>query len=81
MQTLKKIAATGRTVVCTIHQPRVDIWNEFDDVLLLVSGGKLAYAGRADYAMDHFERAGYSLPLYTNPPGMLSTLNEASSHS
>ncbi|KAG0291279.1 hypothetical protein BGZ96_005316 [Linnemannia gamsii] len=77
MQTLKKIALSGRTVVCKIHQPRVDIWDEFDDVLLLVSGGRLAYAGRPDQAMDHFERAGYSLPLYTNLPGLRTTVASA----
>ncbi|OAQ28498.1 P-loop containing nucleoside triphosphate hydrolase protein, partial [Linnemannia elongata AG-77] len=71
MQTLKRIATSGRTVVCTIHQPRVEIWEELDDVILLVSGGRLAYAGRADQAMDHFERAGHSLPLYTNPPDFM----------
>ncbi|KAG0063772.1 hypothetical protein BGZ89_009639 [Linnemannia elongata] len=71
MQTLKRIATSGRTVVCTIHQPRVDIWEELDDVILLVSGGRLAYAGRADQAMDHFEHAGHSLPLYTNPPDFM----------
>ncbi|KAF9545962.1 hypothetical protein EC957_010347 [Mortierella hygrophila] len=71
MQTLKKVAASGRTVVCTIHQPRVDIWEELDDVLLLVRGGRLVYAGRADQAIDHFEHAGYSLPLYTNPPDFM----------
>ncbi|KAF8948842.1 hypothetical protein BGZ47_002002 [Haplosporangium gracile] len=48
MQTLKRIAVLARTVVCTIYQPRVDIWNELDDVLLLVNGRRLAYAGRAD---------------------------------
>lgn len=80
MQTLKRIAASGRTVVCTIHQPRVDIWEVLDDVLLLVSGGRLAYAGRADQTMDHFERAGHSLPLYTNPPGMLTAFHYAPQH-
>ncbi|KAK3843317.1 MAG: P-loop containing nucleoside triphosphate hydrolase protein [Linnemannia gamsii] len=71
IQTLKKITVSGRTVVCTIHQPRVDIWDEFDDVLLLVNGGRLAYAGRANQVMDHFERAGYPLPPYTNPPDFI----------
>ncbi|KAF9120195.1 hypothetical protein BGW39_011589 [Mortierella sp. 14UC] len=71
IQTLKKIAASGRTVVCTIHQPRVDIWDEFDDVLLLVNGGRLAYAGRSDQVRDHFERAGHPLPPYTNPPDFI----------
>lgn len=80
MQTLKRIATSGRTVVCTIHQPRVDIWEELDDVILLVSGGRLAYAGRADQAMDHFERAGHSLPLYTNPPGRLAVFRNAPRH-
>ncbi|KAI8353411.1 P-loop containing nucleoside triphosphate hydrolase protein [Mortierella sp. GBAus27b] len=44
--TLKRIAATGRTVVCTIHQPRADIWHVIDNVVLLVTGGRAAYTGQ-----------------------------------
>ncbi|KAF9272052.1 hypothetical protein BGZ68_002784, partial [Mortierella alpina] len=66
--TLKKIAMAGRTVVCAIHQPRIDIWNEFDNVLLLMTGGRLAYAGKACDAITYFERAGHIPPEQTNAP-------------
>ncbi|KAF9583028.1 hypothetical protein BGW38_010390 [Lunasporangiospora selenospora] len=68
---LKRIADQGRTVVCAIHQPRFDIWNEFGNVLLLMDGGRIAYAGKARDAIDYFERAGYHIPELTNPPDFL----------
>ncbi|KAF9564211.1 hypothetical protein EC968_004605 [Mortierella alpina] len=69
--TLKRIALAGRTVVCAIHQPRIDIWNEFDNVLLLMTGGRLAYAGKAPDAIAYFERAGYTPPEQTNVPDFI----------
>ncbi|KAF9272699.1 hypothetical protein BGZ68_002156 [Mortierella alpina] len=69
--TLKKIAMAGRTVVCAIHQPRIDIWNEFDNVLLLMTGGRLAYAGKACDALAYFEQAGHAPPEQTNAPDFI----------
>ncbi|KAF9564209.1 hypothetical protein EC968_004603 [Mortierella alpina] len=69
--TLKEIALAGRTVVCAIHQPRIDIWNEFDNVLLLMTGGRLAYAGKASDAIAYFERAGYTPPEQTSVPDFI----------
>jgi len=40
-----KIAATGRTIITTIHQPSSEIFLAFHDVLLLQKGGWPAYAG------------------------------------
>ncbi|KAK0606639.1 hypothetical protein LWI29_001896 [Acer saccharum] len=34
MRAVKNVVETGRTVVCTIHQPSIDIFEAFDDVKL-----------------------------------------------
>ncbi|KAF9394137.1 hypothetical protein BGX21_010470 [Mortierella sp. AD011] len=69
--TLKQIANSGRTVVCTIHQPRADIWHVFDNVVLLVTGGCAAYSGRADKVVEYFEDAGHIAPPLTNIPDFI----------
>jgi ABC-type multidrug transport system ATPase subunit len=33
MRAVKNVADTGRTVVCTIHQPSIEIFEAFDEVL------------------------------------------------
>jgi hypothetical protein len=32
MRTVRNTVDTGRTVVCTIHQPSIDIFDAFDEV-------------------------------------------------
>ncbi|KAM0050103.1 putative ABC-2 type transporter, P-loop containing nucleoside triphosphate hydrolase [Helianthus debilis subsp. tardiflorus] len=45
MRTVRNTVDTGRTVVCTIHQPGVDIFEAFDELLLMKTGGQVIYAG------------------------------------
>ncbi|XP_021608285.1 pleiotropic drug resistance protein 1 isoform X2 [Manihot esculenta] len=45
MRTVRNTVDTGRTVVCTIHQPSIDIFDAFDELLLLQRGGEEIYAG------------------------------------
>lgn len=45
MRTVRNTVNTGRTVVCTIHQPSIDIFEAFDELLLLKRGGQVIYAG------------------------------------
>ncbi|KZV47395.1 pleiotropic drug resistance protein 3-like [Dorcoceras hygrometricum] len=45
MRAVKNVANTGRTIVCTIHQPSIDIFEAFDELVLLKSGGKMIYCG------------------------------------
>ncbi|XP_058209588.1 ABC transporter G family member 39-like isoform X6 [Rhododendron vialii] len=45
MRTVRNTVDTGRTVVCTIHQPSIDIFEAFDELLLMRRGGQVIYAG------------------------------------
>lgn len=49
---LKKLAARGKTILCTIHQPASEIFNLFDTVML-VADGRLAYMGEWCSCQNH----------------------------
>lgn len=42
---LRKLADAGQAVLCTIHQPSAILFEHFDDLVLLKSGGRVVYAG------------------------------------
>ncbi|KAK4686772.1 hypothetical protein P7C73_g3345, partial [Tremellales sp. Uapishka_1] len=75
MQVLRDIAATGRTVIATIHQPRSDIWRLADNVTLLAKGGVVAFSGKRADAVDYFTSIGYPMPSeFFNPADHLLDL-------
>ncbi|XP_062204875.1 ABC transporter G family member 37 [Phragmites australis] len=45
MRTVRNTVNTGRTVVCTIHQPSIDIFEAFDELFLMKRGGEEIYVG------------------------------------
>ncbi|KAK9141567.1 hypothetical protein Syun_010967 [Stephania yunnanensis] len=59
MRTVRNIVNTGRTIVCTIHQPSTDIFESFDELLFMKRGGELIYAGplgeRSRRLVEYFE--------------------------
>lgn len=64
---LKSLATKrGLTLLCTIHQPSFQVFEEFDDVLLL-SRGRTVYYGAVDGVLGHFESLGFPSPKNTNP--------------
>ncbi|WWC68886.1 uncharacterized protein I206_102822 [Kwoniella pini CBS 10737] len=75
MQVLRDIAATGRTVIATIHQPRSDIWKLADNVTLLAKGGVVAFNGRRSEAVDYFTKIDLPMPSeFFNPADHLLDL-------
>lgn len=66
VKTLRDLARKGRTIIVTIHQPRSEIWDLFDNVILL-SRGSPAYAGSAKECLPYFAKLGYEMPPFTNP--------------
>ena len=67
MSTLHRLAAEGKTVICTIHQPPSETYALFDDVLLL-SQGQTVYIGDRAGALSYFEANGLPCPSHFNPP-------------
>ncbi|KAJ3193399.1 hypothetical protein HDU67_005149, partial [Dinochytrium kinnereticum] len=64
---LTKLAAQGRTIICTIHQPRSDLFPLFDRLLLLARGGRVVYEGPGQGLLKHLASKGHTLPPLTNP--------------
>ena len=72
-EALSNLARGGRTVVASIHQPRSSVFALFDDLILL-SEGRVVYAGPASDAVAYFEAAGFACPPRTNPAEFLADL-------
>ncbi|XP_030496768.2 pleiotropic drug resistance protein 3 [Cannabis sativa] len=45
MRAVTNVVATGRTTVCTIHQPSIDIFEAFEELILMKRGGQIIYSG------------------------------------
>jgi len=63
---LRKLAASGRTIVCTIHQPNSQIFHLFDHLLLLAKG-HMIYNGLTRDVMKYFHDIGTEPPALMNP--------------
>nr|QBM06382.1 ATP-binding cassette sub-family G-like protein 2 [Daphnia magna] len=66
VQVLKNIASTGKTVVCTIHQPSSEVFALFDRILLMAEG-RTAFLGPASDALSFFSSQGLPCPPNYNP--------------
>ncbi|TMW67919.1 hypothetical protein Poli38472_007591 [Pythium oligandrum] len=64
MEGVRKVADTGRTIVCTIHQPSTEVFMLFDSLLLLKRGGQTVYFG------DLGDRAGELISYFEKVPGV-----------
>lgn len=74
MNTIKNLATHNRTtVILTIHQPRSNIFNLFDSLILLADGYQI-YFGSASAAMEYFFRLGFTCPSTYNVADFLVDL-------
>ncbi|CAL8254089.1 unnamed protein product [Lota lota] len=64
--TLSRLARGNRLVLLSVHQPRSDIFQLFDLVVLL-SAGSAAYCGAARDMVPYFTALGHPCPRYCNP--------------
>lgn len=68
---LRKLAAAGQAILCTIHQPNSALFENFDRLLLLQRGGECVYFGDigqdSHILLDYFRRNGADCPPDANP--------------
>ncbi|SMQ53521.1 unnamed protein product [Zymoseptoria tritici ST99CH_3D7] len=68
---LRKLAAAGQAILCTIHQPNSALFENFDRLLLLQRGGETVYFGDigkdANVLLSYFRKYGAHCPPTANP--------------
>ncbi|KAI0966753.1 ABC transporter PeaB1 [Xylaria arbuscula] len=68
---LRKMACSGQTVLCTIHQPSTELMELFDCLVLLMPGGRLAYDGplgdECSTVLEYFARSTRPCGEHENP--------------
>ncbi|KAJ0005243.1 hypothetical protein NQD34_011457 [Periophthalmus magnuspinnatus] len=72
--TLSRLARGNRLVLLSVHQPRSDIFQLFDLVVLL-SSGSAVYCGAARDMVPYFTALGHPCPRYCNPSDFYGTLD------
>ncbi|KAJ8686388.1 hypothetical protein QAD02_022182 [Eretmocerus hayati] len=66
ISTLKNLAARGKTIITTLHQPSSELYSMFDKILLIAEG-RVAFMGSKEEALDFFRSLGASCPSNYNP--------------
>ncbi|KAL2544370.1 ABC transporter G family member 14 [Forsythia ovata] len=73
LNTIKRLATGGRTVITTIHQPSSRLYHMFDKVVLLSEGCPI-YCGPTATALEYFSSMGFSTSIIDNPADILLDL-------
>lgn len=55
INTLRRVAHSGKIVICTIHQPASGLFDQFQEIILLTNG-RLAYQGSVSLVNDVFQK-------------------------
>ena len=66
MKLLKALSHLGVTIVTIIHQPRAEIFDCLDNVMLLAEGRQV-YRGKTQHARGYFKNLGFHFPNNCNP--------------
>ncbi len=79
MTTLKALSRLGITVVTIIHQPRQEIFESLD-TLLLFAAGRMIYQGPESTVQTYFENVGFHFPEHGNPADTIMDIIAGQGH-
>ncbi|KAJ3176618.1 hypothetical protein HDU87_004946 [Geranomyces variabilis] len=69
---MNHLASQGYTIICSIHQPRPEMFAMFDQVIVLVYG-RLLFAGRPEDTVQHFQELRTKLAVRNNDVSMAAS--------
>ncbi|KAI1204021.1 hypothetical protein F5X97DRAFT_330106 [Nemania serpens] len=73
MRTLKAIARLGISVIVIIHQPRLEIFEMLDELILLANG-QIIYEGSEIGVRDFFQDVGFRFPEHANTGDVITDI-------
>ncbi|KAI4150800.1 MAG: hypothetical protein L6R39_002169 [Caloplaca ligustica] len=79
MMTLKELSRLNITVITIIHQPRAEIFESLDS-LLLFGKGRVVYQGPERDVRAYFEHLGFRFPLSGNPADTIMDIIAGQGH-
>ena len=79
MSILKAVSSLGITVVTIIHQPRHEIFEALDSILLL-GAGRVIYSGKEAQVQAYFEDCGFRFPEGHNPADTIMDIIAGQGH-
>ncbi|XP_078177344.1 ABC transporter G family member 28-like [Carex rostrata] len=68
LRALRREAMEGVNICMVVHQPSYDLFQKFDDLILLAKGGMLVYLGAVKKVEEYFSHLGIVVPDRINPP-------------
>ncbi|XP_075548612.1 ATP-binding cassette sub-family G member 1-like [Dermacentor variabilis] len=73
VRVLKSLAESGRTVVCSIHNPSARLFSHFDNLYML-SGGRCIYSGSVEQLVPFLESQDIHCPLFNSPSDFITEI-------
>ena len=79
MSLLKALSRIGITIVAIIHQPRQEIYESLDEIILL-GQGRMLFQGQREEVQTYFEQLGFMFPEHGNPADVIMDIIAGQGH-
>ncbi|XP_072144534.1 ATP-binding cassette sub-family G member 1-like [Dermacentor andersoni] len=73
VRVLKSLAESGRTVVCSIHNPSARLFSHFDNLYML-SRGRCIYSGSVEQLLPFLESQDIHCPVFNSPSDFITEI-------